>query len=172
MIREDAAHAPEVIEMGMRENHRGDGPLAEVLGNQVQGAPGGFASEQGVHHDPPGLAPDEGDVRDVETPHLVDAVNHLEEAMPGVELALAPEAGIDGRWRLALQEVVGTVVVHDPAGSVGDDPFRETGDEAPLGGGEIAVIARIGIRPGREGKAGDQSCQHGAGDALNHAGHG
>ena len=95
---------------------------------------------QRVDNDPACLAPDEGDIGEVEAANLVDAVRDLEQAVLGVHLALAPQARVDG-FRLALIEKVELLHVENDATQLTRDlTFFECGDEATLGVLEVGFV--------------------------------
>ena len=109
----------------------------------------GLGRGERVDDDPPGVAGDEGDVRQVDAAHLVDAVGHLEQSVDRVELRLAPEARVHRGGGIAAEErpvggvpdVVAERRVHDRPGE-GRDP-------APGRGGEVVGV--VGDECGHRG---------------------
>jgi len=71
-------------------DYRGDRLVAPVLAHQGQGRGGGLAGDQRVDDDIARVALDEGDVRQVEITNLIDAGDHLEQAVDRVQTRLAP----------------------------------------------------------------------------------
>ena len=67
-----AAHAAEVIGVGVRVDHRDHGALAELLVDELERRRGGLLRGQRIEHDPAGVALDEADVGQIEAAHLVD----------------------------------------------------------------------------------------------------
>ena len=72
-------HAAEVVEVRMGVDHRGDRPVAAVLAVQRQPGRGHLGRNQRIDDDDPGLALDQGHVRQVDSAQLVDAVGDLEQ---------------------------------------------------------------------------------------------
>jgi hypothetical protein len=73
-FRHDAAHPAPVVGMRVGINHGRDWKaLADMLLEKLPRCARHLRLHQPIHHDPTGLAPDEGDVGDIETAHLVDA---------------------------------------------------------------------------------------------------
>ena len=82
LVGRDPAQAAEVVDVAVGVDHRLDRALAQVLGDQGERGPRGLRRGERVDHDPAGLAGHEGDVGDVGAADLVDAVGHLEQAVP------------------------------------------------------------------------------------------
>ena len=90
--------------------------------------------------DDPGVALDEADVGQVEAADLVDALDHLVEALLGAQLALPPQAGMHRGRRLAVQECVDVVVPHHSSVGGLDDARFEGADEPPVGVLEVGGV--------------------------------
>jgi len=115
----------------------GEEPLLEELERCARGLGG----QQRVNDDPAGLAAHEGDVRQVEASHLVDAGDHLIETVILVELADPVERGMDRLPLLVLVQEVESGLVPGYVAGIGHDlPVRHLGDEALLLLVEIAGI--------------------------------
>ena len=93
---DDAAHAAPVVGMRVRIDHGRDRKaLADMLLEQLPRRANHFRGHQRVDHDPAGLAPDEGDVGEVEAADLVDARDHLIESVVVVQHGLAEQRGMN-----------------------------------------------------------------------------
>jgi hypothetical protein len=103
-VRQHRAHAAEVIDVAVREDHRHDRVAPEVLTRERGRRGRALDARQRVDHDPARLPADPRHVRDVVAAHLVDPVRHLEEPVDPVQLGLAPERGIHARGRVAVDE--------------------------------------------------------------------
>jgi hypothetical protein len=75
----------------------------------------GLARGERINHDPAGLSFDEGDVGNIKSTQLVHAIHHLIEANVRVQLRMAPQAGVHGIGRCALQKIIGRKVAQDAA---------------------------------------------------------
>ena len=157
----DAQHAAEMVGVGMRDDHGRHRFVAQVLARKGQRRGRSFLGGQRVDDDPAGLAFDQRHVGNVKAAQLVDMVHHLEQAEVGVELRMAPQAGVDGVGRGAGEEVVGVEVFQHRA--IGQrDLARGLGDEAALGVFEVLLVGqrqvfgelRIGGHGGGAGVAG------------------
>ena len=112
-----AAHAAEVIDVGMRIDDADNRPLAEFFVDELECRAGGFLGRQRVEHDPAGIALDEGDVGEVEAAHLIDlARHHFVETVGHIQHGLALQRGVNALEVLALQQPL--VAAHVP-GNVG-----------------------------------------------------
>ena len=87
-----------------------------------------------------GVAFDEADVGQVETADLVDALDHLVEALLGAQLALPPQAGVHRVRRIAVQERVNVVVPHHSSVGGLDDAGFQRADESPVGVVEVRGV--------------------------------
>ena len=93
---DDAAHAAPVVAVGVGIDHRRDGKaFADVLLEQLPRRANHFRGHQRVKDDPAGLAPDEGDVGQVEAADLIDARDHLVEPVVVVQFGLTQQRGMD-----------------------------------------------------------------------------
>jgi hypothetical protein len=127
----------------MAVDDRLDGPLAELLGDQVVGRFRGLRRNQRIEHDPAGLRPDKSDVGQVVAADLVDAVGDLEQAVQHAQLGIAPQARIHGVWRGLVEPDVGLVGLQIPdhaALGILDRQGLRRGDEALLGILEIRFV--------------------------------
>ncbi len=79
----DAEDAAEMVCVAVGIDDCGDGPISAVFAVERQRRGGGFGRDQRVDHDDAGIALDEADVRQVETANLIDAFDHLVEALLG-----------------------------------------------------------------------------------------
>jgi len=80
-----------VVDVGVGVDHGGDWARPKVFGNELEGRPGRLGGGKRVDHHPPFVAADEGCGRGVEASYLVEAVDHLIEAVLGIEAGLAPQ---------------------------------------------------------------------------------
>jgi hypothetical protein len=74
-----------------------------------------LAAGQGIHHDPAGFAFNQGDVGNVKTAQLINAIGDFEQANLGIEPRVAPQAGVDCVGRLPGHKLVGIKVMQDTA---------------------------------------------------------
>ena len=126
--------------MAVREQHGFHGPGPKlVIGERKRGARG-LLGQKRIDDDPAGLSLDQRHHRQVITAKLIDAVRHLEEAVNGVELSLAPKRGIDARRRRTFQEVEFRLVPDDAALLVADDAAVDRSDKAAARIVEIGLI--------------------------------
>ena len=112
LFRDHALHTAVVVDMGMGVDHPGDRFVADVLADQRHALASTFDPGHAVDHDEPVDALDNGELRDVVATHLVDAVNHLEQATLADQLRLPPQTRID-RIRRVSVDVVHRVQVED-----------------------------------------------------------
>ncbi len=137
---DDALGAAEVVDVAVAVDEPGDRALAPVLAVEGQRRRRGLGRDQRVDDDDPLLALDDVHVGEVEAAQLVEAGRDLEQAGDAVEQALAPEAGVDGVGRLALEEVVGLEVPDRVAALAGHGRRLEAGDQPPSRLGEVLVV--------------------------------
>jgi hypothetical protein len=136
---DDALDPAEVVDVRVRVDDRPDRPVAPLPAVQREGRGRGLLRDQRVDHDD---ALDHAHDRQVEAPQLVDARHHLEQAVAGQQLALAPQAGVHGVGRGAGEEGVGVEVPHEPPVGGGDLPLVAAGDEPAL-----HVLEVLGVVP-------------------------
>ena len=84
-----AEDAAEVVDVAVGVDDGDDGSVATVRAVQRQRGRRGLGGHQRVDDDDAGVALDEADVRQVETADLVDALDHLVEALLGDQLGSA-----------------------------------------------------------------------------------
>ncbi len=118
--------------------------VAEVLAREGQRRGGTLARRQSVDDDPAGLAFDQRHVGDVEAAQLVDAVGDLEQADLCVQHRMAPQAGVDGGRRGAVDELEG-IEVDQYRAVCADDLAFGPGDEASLGVLEILRVVELEV---------------------------
>lgn len=127
--------------MAVRVNDRPDRTIAPVGAVDRQRRPGGFGRGERVDDDDAGVALDERDVGDVESPHLVDAGDYLEEPLDRIEARLAPQAGMDRvRGVVAAEEGECVGVPRHPAVPGADGAGLRFGDEPAGGVGEVLGV--------------------------------
>ena len=117
-----------------------DEASSAVLPVKGQGRGGRLFGDQRVEHENTGGSFDEGDVREVESAHLVDALDDLEEALLGDELRLTPQTRVHRIGGISRYEVVGVVVPNNRTAVVGDGVRCASADEAPPG---ILEVLRV-----------------------------
>lgn len=145
---DDAEHAAEVVDVGMRVDHRRDGSLAALGSVEGEAGGGALGRDEGVDHDHALVALDDGHVREVETSELVDAVSHRVEPLSGGELALTPEARVHGVGTVAGEEAEGVDVPHHLALGVAHDARLQADDEAEVGVGEVGGVREVSRHDG------------------------
>jgi hypothetical protein len=99
-------HATKVVGVCVGQHHGRDRLVAQVLSGKGQCGGLRFGRGQRVHQNPAGFAFDDGHVGNVKAAQLVYAVGHLEQAIVGVQLGVAPQAGIHGFGGFAIEKVV------------------------------------------------------------------
>ena len=136
-----ALHAAEMIDVRMRVDHRRHRPVATMGAVERQRRARSFDAGQRVDDDDAGLALDDRHVGDVEAAHLVDALAHLEQAVPPVELGDAPQARVDAVGRGPVVDE-GVLLLAPGLMAAGGQHRRvgDRGDEAAIGVGEVAAI--------------------------------
>ena len=164
--------------MAVGVDHARHRPRAKVLVDQRQRGGGDFGCRQRIDDDPAGLAGDDGHVRQVEAPHLPDAVGNLEQPVLRHQRCVAPQAGVDrGRRRAGELRVLGQVADRRAVG-ITDDGVGPRRDEAarceievlgvgPIEGrGQFGVVGDCRGTGGRAGgrRAGEEQDRKGAKD--------
>jgi hypothetical protein len=142
----NAQHAAEMVDVTVGVDHRDDGAVTAAVGaiqRQCHGCH--LGGNQRVDDDDPGVALDEGDVRDVEATHLIDARHHLVQALFGGQGGLAPQARVNRRRRGSAEERIGLVVPHHAAVGRLDDARGQGPDESTIG---VLEVRRVMERQG------------------------
>ncbi len=138
-------HATPMIAVGVRVDHGGDGQaLPGMLLEQLPCGAHHLGRHQGIEHDPTGLAAHEGNVREIEAAHLIDAGDHLVESVVVVQFGLTQQRGVDAvELVLLIQELEALHVPRYMAGIGHDLEVFHRSDEALL---LLLDIPRIGER--------------------------
>ena len=136
-----ALHATEVVDVGVRVDHRHDVAWPAVLLVERPGSGGGLLADQRVDHDDAGVAFDHTHHREVEPSQLVDTRHHLEQAVADQQLPLAPQAGVGGVAGRLVEEAVGVEVPDHTAVGSRDLSGGRPGDEAAFGVVEVLRVA-------------------------------
>ena len=165
LCRGHTQRATKVVDMAVREDDGRHRLVAQVPARESQRCGCGLARCQRVDHDEPSLALDQRHVGEVEAAQLVDAVGDLEQACLGVELGVAPQAGIDCVGRLALDELESVEVDQQAAVGAQQLAFRP-GDKTAAGVVEVLRVVefevlhrlRVGADGGRHRVAGSGVC--------------
>jgi hypothetical protein len=118
LLRRDALDPTEVVDVGVRVDHRGHGALAPLAAVQGERGRCRLGRDERVDHDDTALPLDERDVRQVEASDLVDPRHDLEEPCLRDEPALPPQAGVDRARSRPVEEPVPVGVPDDPPGVV------------------------------------------------------
>ena len=139
-LRRHAEHAAEVVDVAVGVDDRDDRPVATMRAVQRERGRRRLGGDQRVDDDDAGVALDEADVGQVEAADLVDALDHLVEALLGDELALPPQAGVHRRRRIAVEERVDVVVPHHSSVGGLDDAGLQGADESPVGVLEVGGV--------------------------------
>ena len=100
-LRRHPEHASEVVDVAVGVDDRDHLAVAAMRAIQRQGGGRGLGGDQRIDHDDPGVTLDEADVGQIEAADLVDALDHLVEALLGAQLALPPQARVHRRRHLA-----------------------------------------------------------------------
>ena len=135
------------------------GAVAAVRAVQRERRGRGLGGDQGIDHDDSGVAFDEADVRQVEAADLIDALDHLVEALLGAQPALPPQAGVYRCRRVTVQEPVNVVVPHHSSVGGLDDAGLERADESPVRVVEVRgvverQVTQVGAVGGLDGGGG------------------
>ncbi len=132
---DNTANATPVVAMRMRINHGRnrqalDRHAAETTSRQRARVPW---THQRIEHDPAGLAANKGDVGEIEAAHLVDAGDHLVEAVVVVQFGLTKKRGMDAvEIILLVQKLKPLHVPGDMAGIRHDLEVFHGGDKPLL----------------------------------------
>ena len=112
------------------------------VGEQLPTRRSGFLGQQGIDHDPPGLATNDRHHRQVIAAQLPDLVRHnLEQPVHRIEPRLPPQRRVDRVGGLGpVQEVIGAAIPDDPAILARDDAVRNFGN---LAAQHIRLVARV-----------------------------
>lgn len=92
---------------------------------QAQRRRRGLHRDERADHDHPGIALDEGDVGQAQAADLVDAIGDFEQALPGVQRRLTPQARVDAVRRITGQGRVSIVVTDHLTSGVAHHPGRQ-----------------------------------------------
>ena len=126
----NAEDATEVVDMAVRVDDSYNSPVTAVRPVKLERRGGRLGRDEGVDHNDPGVAFDEGDVREVEAADLVDALHHFVKALLGDQTGLPPEARVDGDGGLAAKKRVFVVVPHHPPVGCVNDGGTQGRDES------------------------------------------
>ena len=130
--RGHAQNASKMVNVRVGKDDGRDRLVTQVLPGECKRYARRLCGGQRVHHNPAGLALDQGHVGDVKAAKLVDAFHHLEEPDVRVQLGVPPKAGVDGVGRLVSEEGIDVKVLQNCA--VGCQNLAGGfGNESPLG---------------------------------------
>ncbi|OBA85312.1 alkyl sulfatase [Mycolicibacterium elephantis] len=76
----------------------------------------------------------------IESAHLIDTLDDFVQPLLGAQLALPPQAGMHGRWGVAVQKRVGVVVPHHPAVDRPDDTGAQRRKKSAVGVVEVRGV--------------------------------
>ncbi|MNQ82288.1 hypothetical protein D3C85_973370 [compost metagenome] len=135
-------HAAVVVHVAVGIDHSDYRLLGTVLIIEIQRRLGRFGGNQRVHDRQAFLAFDDGHVGQVQVAHLVDAVSDLKQTRDIQKLRLAPQAGVDGVWRIRpfLDEVVLARIPHQVALGTLDHRSRQGRNETLVGQLERGLV--------------------------------
>ena len=141
LVGDNAADAAPMVAVRMRDDDTGDGALAAMLDIKLNRRPRAFDRGEAVDDDHALVALDQRHVRQIETPHLIDARNHLEQSVVHVELRLPPQAWVDRVRRLACgKEAVRLQAPDDPSLVVDDMRVLARSKKSAGGIGEVGPV--------------------------------
>jgi hypothetical protein len=124
-------HAAEMIDVAVGVDHRGNRPVTAVLAVQRQRRRRRLGRDQRVDDDDPGVALDDAHVGQVVAADLVDPAGHLEQALPGLQGGLSPQARMHRLRRVPGQEAVRPVVPDHLARLIADNRIPGIDKPAP-----------------------------------------
>ena len=160
LLGDDPLHATEVVDVGVRVDHREDRALTAVLGVERERRRRGLLGDERVDDDHAGVALDDAHDRQVVAADLVDAGHDLEQAVLDQQLALAPQARIRGVRGWPVEERVSVEIPHDPTVSGTNLPDVAASDEASIGVVEVLHVVhrqrRCRLRDGSTGGIGGE----------------
>ena len=104
---DDAAHAAPVVDVGVGIDDGRDGKaFADMVLEELPRRANHFRGHQRIKDNPAGLAPDEGDVGQVEAADLIDARDHLVEPVVVVQFGLTQQRGMNAvEFLLRIQKL-------------------------------------------------------------------
>jgi len=136
-----------MVDVTVRVEQARDRPLAAVLPVQRQRRRRRLARDQRVDHQHPLVPLDDRHVRKIEAPHLVNPVRDLEEAVDRVQLTLPPQAGVHRRRAVAVEELVGVGIPHDPPIGRADDAIRKPPEASAPRIVEVLRVIEAEVQP-------------------------
>ena len=140
LLARHALHPAPVVDVTVRVDHAGDRALPAVRPVQAQRRRRGLRRDQWVDHDNPAVALNEADGGQVQAADLVDALGHLEQALPGSQRRLTPQARVHRVWRLTGQERVRIDVPHHLPGGVPHHPGHQRSNETTFSVGKVTLV--------------------------------
>ena len=107
---------------------------------KVKCSRGSLHRGQRIDHDPARARVDERDGGNIETAHLIDAIGNPEQAMPGQDFGMPPQAGIGALRRITLQKFIGREIERHPPVAAHDFRIVPCGYETLFGKCKIAPV--------------------------------
>jgi len=126
--------------MAVGVDNPGYWPVTPVLAVQGQGSGRGLGRDQRIDHDHAAVAFHDRHVRQVQPANLVDAPGHLEQALPGAQLGLPPQARVSRLRAVFPQEGERVVVPHHSPAGVLHHARVQRADQSTVGILEIRTI--------------------------------
>ena len=139
---DDAQRTTKMVRVCVREDHGRHRLVAQMLTREGQSRCRALTGSERIDHDPAGPAFDEGHVGHVKATQLINPVDHLEQAGVGIELGVAPQAGIDRVGGLSLEKSVG-IKIFEQCAVRGHDLARGFSDETALGIPKVLLIVEL-----------------------------
>ncbi len=128
--------------MAVAIDHRDDRLFGQMFESELHCRFCGLGRQQRIDHYVTGIAFNDRDVRHIEPAQLVNTLCYLKQPVTGIQLRLAPEAGIDGCWRgIVSKRELGQIPDHVPC-IIPNLNTRRLCDQTPIGECEVLCICK------------------------------
>jgi hypothetical protein len=154
-----------VVDVGVGIDHRGHRSRSTVFYVERESSRGRLPADERVDNDDAGVPFDEGHDRQVVATHLLDAGDHLKQAVLDQQLALTPQTRVRRVRGRFLEKGVGIQVPDHPAILGPDLALSTAGEQTAFGVLEVLAVVKRELGSGlgsamSGGVAG--SCGHGS----------